>query len=285
MRLARLTLDHFRSYASAELHLDPGLTIVAGPNGAGKTNLLEAIVVAITGRSPRAAVESELVQHGAPYARIRLDLADPEGGDGARVEMVLPGAVPPTGLRKRMSVNGLARRSTSVGEVVARRALPSRGDAPARRLARRAAPVHGRHPRAARPSGGAYLVELARVLAQRNALLRAIRREEAAEDGMAFWDEQLVTIGARVTAARLALVGELATRIGPLHDAVAPADERADAAVRVDYADSLAKTPREGRASHRGDRRRRARGRVSAPPRRRAAEGALERGLAGRPAA
>ena len=52
MRLARLTLDHFRSYASAELHLDPGLTIVAGPNGAGKTNLLEAIVVAITGRSP-----------------------------------------------------------------------------------------------------------------------------------------------------------------------------------------------------------------------------------------
>jgi DNA replication and repair protein RecF len=89
------------------------------------------------------------------------------------------------------------------------------------------------------------LVELARVLAQRNALLRAIRREEAGEDGMAFWDEQLVTIGARVTAARLALVGELATRIGPLHDAVAPADEQADA-VRVDYADSL-KDAWEGR--------------------------------------
>ncbi len=238
MRLARLTLDHFRSYESAELHLEPGLTIVAGPNGAGKTNLLEAIVVAITGRSARAAVESELVQHGSPFARIRLDLADPDGGDGARVEAVLPGADPPVGLRKRMTVNGLARRSTSIGEVV--RAVLFRPEemlllvgSPGERRRFLDAILAQRDRRVARD-----LVDLARVLAQRNALLRAIRREEAGADGMPFWDEELVTIGARVTAARLALVGELAARIGPLHDAVAPADERADT-VRVAYADSL----------------------------------------------
>jgi DNA replication and repair protein RecF len=39
-------------------------------------------------------------------------------------------------------------------------------------------------------------------------------------------------------AARLALVDDLAARIGPLHDAVAPADERGDR-VEVAYLDSL----------------------------------------------
>ena len=59
MRLTRVALENFRSYAAAELHLDPGLTIVAGPNGAGKTNLLEAIFVAIAGRRNRANTDAE----------------------------------------------------------------------------------------------------------------------------------------------------------------------------------------------------------------------------------
>ncbi len=50
------------------------------------------------------------------------------------------------------------------------------------------------------------LAELVRVLAQRNALLRAIRREEATAEGLGFWDEQLAQVGARVMAARLRLV-------------------------------------------------------------------------------
>ena len=238
MRLARLALEQFRSYESAELHLDPGLTIVAGPNGAGKTNLLEAVFVGVTGRSPRTVADHELVRHGAPFGRVRLDLADPAGGEGARVETVVPGIEPPAGLRKRVSVNGLARRSGSLGETV--RAVLFRPEemlllvgSPSERRRFLDAILAQRDRRTARD-----LVELARVLAQRNALLRAIRREEATADGLAFWDDQLAVIGARVTASRLALVRELGARIGPLHDAVAPPDELGDA-VRLGYADSL----------------------------------------------
>lgn len=239
MRLARLALEEFRSYATAELHPDPGLTIVAGPNGAGKTNLLEAVFVAVTGRSPRATADHELVRHGAPFGRVRLDLADPDGGEGAKVEALIPGATPPPGLlRKRVSVNGLARRSGSLGETV--RAVLFRPEemlllvgSPGERRRFLDAILAQRDRRSARD-----LVELTRVLAQRNALLRAIRREEAGVEGLAFWDEQLTAVGARVTAARLALVRDLAVRIGPLHDAVAPRDEMGDA-VRLEYADSL----------------------------------------------
>jgi DNA replication and repair protein RecF len=82
------------------------------------------------------------------------------------------------------------------------------------------------------------LAELARVLAQRNALLRAIRREEAGEEQLGFWDEQLVVAGSRVMAARLALVADLDARLPALHDAVAPADERGQR-VQLAYQDTL----------------------------------------------
>jgi len=237
MRLTRLALEQFRSYVTAELHPDPGLTIVAGPNAAGKTNLLEAIHVAITGRSPRAATDAELVHHGAPFARVRLDLVDETGAE-LRIEALLPGAEAPREVRKRVLVNGLPRRVGSLGETA--RTVFFRPEemlllvgSPGERRRFLDGILIQRSRRAARDLG-----ELARVLAQRNALLRAIRREEAGPDGLGFWDEQLVLVGARVTTARLALVAELAERIGPLHDAVAPASERTDR-VRLSYADSL----------------------------------------------
>ena len=238
MRVARLVLTDFRSYAAAELLPDPRLTIVAGPNGAGKTNLLEAIHVAIAGRSHRAGADAELVRHGAAFGRVHLDLAGDEGQDGARLELVLPGEVAGPEIRKRLLLNGLPRRTSTVGDVA--RSVLFRPEemlllvgSPGERRRFLDGILAQRDRRVARD-----LAELGRVLAQRNALLRAIRREEAGDEGLGFWDEQLAQVGARVTAARLALVAELAGRIPALHDAVAPADERHDA-VRLVYLDTL----------------------------------------------
>ena len=238
MRLTRLILEDFRSYASAELHPEPGLTIVAGPNGAGKTNLLEAVFAAVTGRSHRAGADAELVRHGRPFARVRLDLSDPQGAETARVELVVPAEDAPPELRKRVTVNGLPRRSSSIGDTV--RVVLFRPEemlllvgAPSERRRFMDAILAQRHRGAARD-----LAELGRILAQRNALLRAIRREEATPDSLAFWDEQLALVAARVMAARLDLVADLAAAIPSLHDAVAPADERGEQ-VRLAYADTL----------------------------------------------
>jgi DNA replication and repair protein RecF len=154
------------------------------------------------------------------------------------VEALIPGVVPPAGLRKKVSVNGLARRSGSLGELV--RAVLFRPEemlllvgSPTERRRFLDAILAQRDRRTARD-----LVELARVLAQRNALLRAIRRAEATEEGLDFWDEQLALTGARVMAARLALVAEMDGRLPELHDAVAPRDERDDR-VRLSYLDTL----------------------------------------------
>jgi DNA replication and repair protein RecF len=238
VRLTRLVLEHFRSYAAAELHPDRGLTIIAGPNGAGKTNLLEAIFVAITGRSHRVTTDAELVRHGAAFARVRLDLTDDSANPGSRIELVVPGVDAPPEIRKRLTVNGVARRAQTVGDTA--RAVLFRPEemlllvgSPSDRRRFMDAILAQRDRRVARD-----LVDLGRVLAQRNALLRAIRREEAEIDGLEFWDEQLAVLGARVLDARLALIAELRERIGPLHEAVAPGDERG-VAVDLAYADTL----------------------------------------------
>jgi len=238
MQLTRLTLTDFRSYAAAELLPGPGLTIVVAPNGMGKTNLLEAVHVSITGHSHRAALEADLVKHGASFGRVRLELGGGTAAGGAMLELVLPGALPEAGIRKRLTVNGVPRRPSTVAETA--RSVLFRPEemlllvgSPSDR--RRFLDGIGaqRDRRAARD-----LVEVTRVLAQRNALLRAIRAEEASLDSLAFWDEQLAQVGARVMRARLEVVRDLGARIGPLHDAVAAPAERG-ASVTLTYADGL----------------------------------------------
>ena len=238
MELTRLSLSDFRSYAAAELRPEPGLTLVSAPNGTGKTNLLEAIHVAITGRSHRATLDADLVRHGADFARVVLELAGGTSAGGALVELVIPGAEPPAGIKKRLTVNGVPRRSSSLAEVA--RAVLFRPEemlllvgSPGERRRFLDGIVAQRDRRAARD-----LVEVARVLSQRNALLRAIRAEEAPLESLVFWDEQLALVGARVMRARLAVLEELRARIGPLHDAVAAPGERG-ATVELVYLDAL----------------------------------------------
>lgn len=251
MELTRLALADFRSYAAAELLPDAGLTVVAAPNGTGKTNLLEAIHVAVTGRSHRASTDAELVRHGQPFGRVRLELAGGTGAGGATIELVLPGEQPPPGVRKRLTVNGVARRSSSVAETA--RTVLFRPEemlllvgSPSDRRRFVDGIVAQRDRRAARD-----LVEVARILAQRNALLRAIRAEEAPIESLAFWDEQLAVVGSRVMRARLEVLAELAERIGPLHDAVAAPSERG-ASVSLAYVDGLKEAWPERRDPHDG---------------------------------
>jgi DNA replication and repair protein RecF len=235
MVLTRLALVDFRSYAVAEIEPDAGLTVVAGPNGTGKTNLLEAIHATIVGRSHRAGTDAELVRHGAPFARVRLELA---GAAATTIELVVPGTAPPAGVHKRLTVNGVPRRTSSLAEVA--RVVLFRPEemlllvgSPGDRRRFLDGIVAQRDRRAARD-----LVEVSRVVAQRNALLRAIRAEEAPLEALAFWDEQLAQAGARVMRARLEALAGLVERIGPLHDAVASPDEHRSA-VRLAYVDGL----------------------------------------------
>ena len=65
LRLERLQLTRFRSYAALAARFAAPIVVLAGPNGAGKTNLLEAISLLTPGRGLRGARIAELARREA----------------------------------------------------------------------------------------------------------------------------------------------------------------------------------------------------------------------------
>ena len=85
MHLTRLALTDFRSYARAELGLEPGVSTLLGPNGQGKTNLVEAAAYVATLGSHRVATDAPLVRSGAERAILRAAVTS--GGRDSLVEI------------------------------------------------------------------------------------------------------------------------------------------------------------------------------------------------------
>ena len=113
MRVDRLTLTSFRSYESLDVSFPTGPQVVVGQNATGKTNLLESIVVLGTSRSHRASNDGELLSWGADFARLGAALGGTaDGRADNRVEVVIERSGTGGG-RKRVLVNGVARRPTA----------------------------------------------------------------------------------------------------------------------------------------------------------------------------
>jgi DNA replication and repair protein RecF len=66
LRLIRLTLTDFRSYAALTWRPAARIAVLFGPNGSGKTNLLEGLSLLVPGRGLRGARNAELPRHGGP---------------------------------------------------------------------------------------------------------------------------------------------------------------------------------------------------------------------------
>ncbi len=214
MHLEELHLVDVRSYATADVLLESGVSLFVGPNGQGKTNLLEAVQRVASGGSHR-------VSSDAPLVRVPLEGDGPEIGviramlrtdEGRRRSVELEVG---TGRRTRTRVDGqdVRRTSDAVGVLRAVLFAPEdlaivRGEPGERRrflddlLVQR------------RPAYAATRSEYDRVLRQRNALLKQLRkgRDTGAGDAnatLAVFDQQLARHGATVWAARLAAVHAL----------------------------------------------------------------------------
>ena len=66
LRLSRLTLTDFRSYAGLTWRPAARISVLYGPNGSGKTNLLEALSLLVPGRGLRGARNADLPRQGGP---------------------------------------------------------------------------------------------------------------------------------------------------------------------------------------------------------------------------
>jgi DNA replication and repair protein RecF len=199
-----LQLRDVRTWQRLDLTLDAGTTVLVGPNGVGKTNLLEACAMVLTGSSPRTSNELRVVRDGEALARIaaRIRIGEQEQdrsvalqvgrGKQLRVDANAAGSVEQFG-RDVPVVTFLPERLLTIrGAPQRRRALV---DALAQRLV---------------PAAAATQRDYARVLQQRNALLRRARAGSRVEEQLAPWTQQLLELGQRLRGERALLLDRLA---------------------------------------------------------------------------
>ena len=216
MRLNHLSLTNFRNYARLELSLPDRLMIIQGANAQGKTDLLEAIHLLATGRSPRAVAERELINWLAletplPYARLVGEIG--EGKDAQKLELVLEpagnGSSNGPTVRKQIRINGVAKRGMDlVGRLRVVLFLPEDVSLVAGAPAGRRRYLDIALCQIA-PSYYRALSEYNRATSQRNALLRRLRDEGGDRGQLAFWDAQMAEHGSLLIHRRSHAIQEL----------------------------------------------------------------------------
>ena len=72
MQLNQLSIEQLRNLTALDLSFGDSLNFIVGANGSGKTTVLEAIYLAVLGRSFRASYSPNLIQHHQNWLRIIL---------------------------------------------------------------------------------------------------------------------------------------------------------------------------------------------------------------------
>ncbi len=219
MRVERLQLTSYRTYAQLDVSFPTGPQVVVGANATGKTNLLESVLVLGTGRSHRASVDGELITWGAEFARLEA-LAD-----GVTVEVVVA-RTPTGGGRKRVQVNGVARRPQALAA-----ALPVVLFAPEDMLLIVGSPGLRRVAidtlvAQTVPASGATMSNYARAVTQRNNLLRSVRDGTADPAELRYWDGVVIEDGAQIVDWRRATLAAMALPLADAHGEIAPGEEQ-----------------------------------------------------------
>jgi len=230
MYVSELSLVDFRSYPSAQIDLEPGVTVFVGPNGQGKTNLVEALGYVASQSSHRVATEAPLVRAGAPRAVVRATVM--RDGRPTLVELEI---TPGRSNRARLNRSPLTRARDALGVLRVVVFAPEdlalvKGDPSERRRLLDELLV-ARTPRLA-----AVRQDFERVLKQRNALLKsasAARRGGGADlRTLDVWDSHLARAGSSLLAARLDLVAALRPLVATAYDQLAPSGGAVDLTYR-----------------------------------------------------
>jgi len=236
--VAHLTLVDFRSYALAEVPLEPGATAFIGRNGQGKTNLVEAIDYLSRLSSHRVAGDAPLVLAGAQRSLVRAAVVR-DGREAVLEVEINPGR----SNRARVNRADLPRARELVGLVRTVMFAPDdlalvKGDPAGRRsflddlLVLRAPRLAG------------VRQDYERVLRQRNSLLKTAGHARRGSSGtesalttLDVWDANLASAGAEILAERLRLVAELRPYVGNAYATVARGASSDDAG--MEYQPSL----------------------------------------------
>ncbi len=240
MYLEKLYLTRFRNYWSCSVKFDAQKTILVGNNAQGKSNLLEAVELLATLKSHRTTKDQELVFQEETVGQIEALVKRRY----SQSELTLT-------LRQK------GRRTVAINHESLRRQIDFLGVLNAVEFSSldldlvRGSPEKRRHWLDAlliqiEPIYAYILQEYNKVLRQRNALLKKIRKslyddemgspvEDSTWEQLALWDAQLAANGSRVMRRRARVMERLTPIAQQWHSRISHATEK----LVIDYAPNV----------------------------------------------
>lgn len=242
MVVRALRLRHFRNYRAQEVEFPSGLVAMTGDNGQGKTNLLEALCVLATTKSPLVERDRELIYWEEREARLGADIElslgrTDEDAPKHRRTLEYGWRIEGNSVAKDMRVGGVPQSQLVqwLGQLQVVAFFPHdlvivTGE-PAERRGFLNLELGKSRP--------AYFTDASRyrrALQQRNALLKSLaeaRWKNRAPMGFAAeglgtlgeWNRQLITYGTRLLAQRAQFLRELAPLLAEVHRNLSGRDE------------------------------------------------------------
>lgn len=210
MKLESLKLTNYRNYKEADLRFDKEINVLIGENAQGKTNLLEAIYVLAMAKSHRTPHDKEIIHWNEEYAKIEGKVQNAHGG--LPLELVI------SKKGKKVKANHLEKRKLSeyVGTLNVVMFAPEdlslvKGSPQVRRrfINMEMGQVYP-----------LYMHELTRynkVLQQRNALLKGLKRDNAMLDILT---DQLIESAVKIVKKRREFLDLLQKWAYPIHHTI-----------------------------------------------------------------
>ncbi|CAN5738630.1 DNA replication/repair protein RecF [soil metagenome] len=212
--LDRLRLEEFRVYRNLDLAVSRAGLRIVGPNGSGKTSIIESLLLLSTTRSRKGVLDVDLIHHQSgielatkPYTRVRGDVSLPSSN--VRLDIFIEQTEGNT-TRKLIRVGDASRRAADVVGLFPTVSFSPEdldlviGSPSVRRrfldvLLSQVDREYIRH-----------LSRYGRMISHRNSLLKSIAAGNGQRNELEFWDDQVVALGAYLTAARTIALHELA---------------------------------------------------------------------------
>ena len=201
MYIKNVTLNNFRNYQHETVDFCDGYNLISGTNGQGKTNLVEAVIVASLGESPRTHHIEELIRDNTSEANVKITIEKSFGEQ--ELEYTLNND-------KTFSINGnpIKKLSDLFGNLVTVYFSPKELE------------IVSGGPQERRDFMDADISELSgnyyslvqrynKVLFQRNKLLKNTYDHKLILDQIDIWNEQLASLAAPIIKTRKNFINQL----------------------------------------------------------------------------
>lgn len=208
MILESLRVVNFRNYSDKLIHPNAQLEMIVGPNGMGKTNILESVYLICEGGSFRLRRDLELVKKGEDWARIEANL----NLDGKQEKRVLKLSLNEDGkVSKKLEIDGVNRIASKhllpvvVFEPDQMRMITEGPELRRSYLDDRISFLNFEYSKS--------IADYRRVIAQRNRLLKMIKKGEARKEDLFIWHVKISELAAPIVAARKRYLEELNAKL------------------------------------------------------------------------